>query len=187
VLFVCLFDPSVGVTASLFGLGATLSNFFGQMVVEKFDHVTSLMVSFAISHGVMASNILWGHIGSVASAVLAGVLSYVMYPQSKFCFLVIGASALLACFFIQYLPEGDPHMGRGFVGKVAVDDHGLIQPLKSDEESNVEVALTKKTDDDIVEPNRTFLNRIALYGPNRDASGSLFEPNHTFFKPNRTF
>jgi hypothetical protein len=48
-LFVCLFDPSVGVTASCFGLGATLSNFFGQMVVEKFDHVTSLMVSFAIS------------------------------------------------------------------------------------------------------------------------------------------
>jgi hypothetical protein len=44
-----LFDPSVGVTASFFGLGATLSNFFGQMVVEKFDHVTSLMVSFAIS------------------------------------------------------------------------------------------------------------------------------------------
>jgi hypothetical protein len=39
----------VGVTASCFGLGATLSNFFGQMVVEKFDHVTSLMVSFAIS------------------------------------------------------------------------------------------------------------------------------------------
>jgi hypothetical protein len=44
-----LFDPSVGVTASSFGLGATLSNYFGQMVVEKFDHVTSLMASFAIS------------------------------------------------------------------------------------------------------------------------------------------
>ena len=39
----------VGVTASFFGLGATLSNFFGQMVVEKFDHVTSLMASFFIS------------------------------------------------------------------------------------------------------------------------------------------
>jgi MFS family permease len=98
--------------------------------------------------GVMASNLLWGHIGSVASAVLAGVVSYVMYPQSKFCFLVVGASALLACFFIQYLPQGDPLMGRGFVGKVAMDEHGLIQPLKSDEESNVKVALTKKTDDE---------------------------------------
>jgi hypothetical protein len=72
----------------------------------------------------------------------------VMYPQSKFCFLVIGASALLACFFIQYLPQGDPLMGRGFVGKVAMDEHGLIQPLKSDEESNVKVALTEKTDDE---------------------------------------
>jgi len=39
----------VGVTASFFGLGATLSNFLGQMVVEKFDHVTSLMASFVIS------------------------------------------------------------------------------------------------------------------------------------------
>jgi MFS family permease len=84
--------------------------------------------------GVMASNILWGHIGSVASAVLAGVVSYVMYPQSK--------------FFIQYLPQGDPLMGRGFVGKVAMDDQGFIQTLKSDEESNVKVALTKKTDDE---------------------------------------
>jgi hypothetical protein len=39
----------VGVTASAFGLGATLSNFLGQMVVEKFDHVTSLMASLVIS------------------------------------------------------------------------------------------------------------------------------------------
>jgi hypothetical protein len=40
---------TVGVTASSFGLGATLSNFFGQMVVEHFGYMTSLMASFVIS------------------------------------------------------------------------------------------------------------------------------------------
>jgi len=40
---------TVGVTASCFGLGATLSNFLGQMVVENFGHVTSLMGSLIIS------------------------------------------------------------------------------------------------------------------------------------------
>lgn len=40
---------TVGVTAACFGLGATLSNFFGQMVVEQFGHVTSLMASLVIS------------------------------------------------------------------------------------------------------------------------------------------
>lgn len=40
---------AVGLTASCFGLGATLSNFLGQMVVEKFGHVASLMASGVIS------------------------------------------------------------------------------------------------------------------------------------------
>ena len=43
------FSFAVGLTASFFGMGATLSNFLGQMVVEKFDHVTSLMASLVIS------------------------------------------------------------------------------------------------------------------------------------------
>ena len=63
---------------------------------------------------VMASNILWGHIGSVLSAVLAGFLGYVLYPNIKYCFLVIAFSAVMAVFFVQFLPEGDPLMGRGF-------------------------------------------------------------------------
>mmetsp|Transcript_9444 Transcript_9444/g.26087 ORF Transcript_9444/g.26087 Transcript_9444/m.26087 type:complete len:503 (+) Transcript_9444:246-1754(+) len=63
---------------------------------------------------VMASNILWGHIGSVLAAVLAGVVAFVFYPNIKYCFLVIGASALVAIVFVQQLPEGDPLMGRGF-------------------------------------------------------------------------
>jgi hypothetical protein len=40
---------SVGLTASFFGLGATLSNFLGQLVVEKLGHVASLTGSFFIS------------------------------------------------------------------------------------------------------------------------------------------
>ena len=43
------FKSSVGLTASSFGLGATLSNYLGQKVVEQFGHVTSLMGSFVIS------------------------------------------------------------------------------------------------------------------------------------------
>jgi hypothetical protein len=40
---------TVGMTASFFGLGATLSNFLGQMVVEHFGHVASLTGSLVIS------------------------------------------------------------------------------------------------------------------------------------------
>mmetsp|Transcript_2804 Transcript_2804/g.5984 ORF Transcript_2804/g.5984 Transcript_2804/m.5984 type:complete len:484 (-) Transcript_2804:346-1797(-) len=62
---------------------------------------------------VMASNIFWGHVGATASALLAGLAGYVMYPDIKYCFLVIGFSALMAVGGVQLLPEGDPLMGRG--------------------------------------------------------------------------
>lgn len=62
---------------------------------------------------VMASNIFWGHVGSIASAVLAGLAGYFLYPDIKYCFLVIGFSALMAVGGVQLLPEGDPLMGRG--------------------------------------------------------------------------
>jgi hypothetical protein len=39
----------VGLTASSFGLGATLSNFIGQLLVEKFGHVVSLTCSMWLS------------------------------------------------------------------------------------------------------------------------------------------
>lgn len=80
---------------------------------------------------IMASNILWGHIGSVVAAILAGTTSYVLYPNIKYCFLVIGASALLAVVFVHCLPEGDPLMGRGFKGKTALDEHGQVQRIES--------------------------------------------------------
>jgi MFS family permease len=62
----------------------------------------------------MANNVLWGHIGSATSAVLAGGIAYFLYPDIKYCFLVIGFSALLAIVFIQFLPEGDKNLARGF-------------------------------------------------------------------------
>ena len=87
---------------------------------------------------IMASNIMWGHIGSVVAAVLAGWVSYVMYPEIKLCFLVVGASALVACFLVRFLPEGDPLMGRGFAGKTAMDENGELEKLDSQDESDTE-------------------------------------------------
>jgi MFS family permease len=86
---------------------------------------------------IMASNILWGHVGSVVAAVLAGLVAFVFYPSIKYCFLVIGAAALLAVVFVQYLPQGDPLMGRGFQGKVAMDEFGHLERLESDESTVV--------------------------------------------------
>ena len=63
---------------------------------------------------VMASNIFWGHVGSVSAAVLAGLVAFVGYPNIQYCFLVIGASALVAIVFVPSLPQGDPLLGRGF-------------------------------------------------------------------------
>ena len=40
---------AVGLTASCFGLGATLSNLLGQMVVENMGHVASLTGSLLLS------------------------------------------------------------------------------------------------------------------------------------------
>ena len=39
----------MGLTASAFGLGATLSNYLGQRVAQHFGDTTSLMASFVIS------------------------------------------------------------------------------------------------------------------------------------------
>lgn len=62
---------------------------------------------------VMASNIYWGHVGSVAAAVLAGIVAVVSFPHVEYSFLVIGGSALVAIIFVRYLPQGNPLWGRG--------------------------------------------------------------------------
>jgi len=85
---------------------------------------------------VMATNIFWGHIGTVVAAILAGAVAYGAYPDIKYCFLVIGASALLALTVTPFLPQGDPLMGRGFKGKIAIDEYGHIEHLEEEGETD---------------------------------------------------
>jgi len=63
---------------------------------------------------VMANNVLWSHVGSSISAILAGAAAYILYPNIKLCFFVVGISAACAVIFVKFLPEGDQLMGRGF-------------------------------------------------------------------------
>ena len=88
--------------------------------------------------------------GSVLAAVLAGGVAYGLYPNIKYCFLVIGASALLAIVFVQYLPQGDPLMGRGFQGKVAMDENGQMETLHGGE--RMDTMIEKK---DVVSPKES--------------------------------
>lgn len=102
-----------GIAASFIGpcLAALTLASFGP---ERFD-------------AVMASNLLWGHNGSVAAAAAAGGAAYALYPTSygiKFCFLVIGFSALMAIAFVGFLPRGDPLLARGFASQK--NDHNII-------------------------------------------------------------
>jgi len=101
----------------------------------------------------MASNILWGHVGSVMSAVLAGAVAFVWYPHIQYCFYVIGGSALIAIIFVQSLPQGDPLMGRGFRGKASVAADGNIEEnnadkLDADETSKLTQTPSNESDDD---------------------------------------
>jgi len=46
---------------------------------------------------------------------------------------VIACSALTAVAFVGFLPEGDPKMGRGFLGKRALDRFGHVEQLVDDD------------------------------------------------------
>ena len=111
-----------------------------------------VLATFGPHHfdAIMASNTLWAHIGSVVAAFLAGVVAYFMYPNIKLCFLVIAPSALSAVFFIGFLPEGDKLMGRGFMGKQALDEFGHVEQLSYDMENDeaVEEQTLKKIEED---------------------------------------
>lgn len=78
---------------------------------------------------IMASNILWGHIGSVVAAVLAGFVAYLSYPNIKYCFLVIGASALLAISFVGSLPQGtrSTQLRKGMAPAIVMFSHKNVR------------------------------------------------------------
>eukprot|EP00566_Odontella_aurita_P012655 CAMPEP_0113575864 /NCGR_PEP_ID=MMETSP0015_2-20120614/27945_1 /TAXON_ID=2838 /ORGANISM="Odontella" /LENGTH=489 /DNA_ID=CAMNT_0000479171 /DNA_START=255 /DNA_END=1724 /DNA_ORIENTATION=- /assembly_acc=CAM_ASM_000160 len=98
------------------------------------------LASFGPDHfdAVMASNILWGHVGAVISAVLAGAAAYALYPDIKYCFLVIAFSALVAVALVPFVPQGDPLMGRGFRGAVALDEAGQLNNVDYDEDDVIQ-------------------------------------------------
>lgn len=98
---------------------------------------------------IMASNILWGHVGSVVAAVVSGLVAFVAFPNIEYCFLVIGASALIAIVFVPYLPQGDPLLGRGLAVSstentttdvVNESTNLLINPVKETEQQQEEAA-----------------------------------------------
>jgi len=64
----------------------------------------------------MASIILYSHVGTLVTAVLAGLSAYLLYPNIHYSFLVLGFALVLALIFIRVLPKGDAAMGRGFHG-----------------------------------------------------------------------
>jgi hypothetical protein len=61
-------------------------------------------------------------VGSAVSAILAGTSAYILYPNIKFCFIVIGLSALSAAIMVKFLPEGDPLLGRGMSNTTKKDN-----------------------------------------------------------------
>jgi len=64
----------------------------------------------------MANIILYSHVGTLVTAVLAGFSAYYLYPNIQYSFLVLGFALMLSLIFIRVLPRGDPAMGRGLHG-----------------------------------------------------------------------
>ena len=71
---------------------------------------------------VVANNLIFGLSGYAVSALSVGTAAYFLYPNIKYCFLLIGVSALFAAFFIKFLPRGDHLMGRGFKQRVKYEE-----------------------------------------------------------------
>ena len=109
---------------------------------------------------VMTSNVYWGHIGSVAAAVLAGMVAFIGYPHIEYCFLVIGASALVAILFVPSLPQGNPLWGRGL-------DVSSAPSLQSSDSGDTEVgsSLGEDSEEDVIPTETTPL---AAPGPARE-------------------
>ena len=77
----------------------------------------------------MANIILYNHVGTLVTAVLAGLSAYLLYPNIQYSFLVLGFALVLALIFIRVLPKGDAAMGRGF--------HGTNENYTFDSQGNI--------------------------------------------------
>jgi MFS family permease len=101
------------------------------------------MASFGPTHfdEVMASNIYWGHVGSVAAAVLAGIVAVVSFPHVEYSFLVIGGSALVAIIFVRYLPQGNPLWGRGLDMSSPTDSDTEAGNSRSEDSDDYEIPM----------------------------------------------
>lgn len=100
---------------------------------------------------VMASNVYWGHVGSVGAAVLAGIVAFIGYPKIEYCFLVIGASALVAIVFVPFLPQGNPLWGRG------LDTSSTSSLQYSDSDTEVGCSHSEDSDEAIIPSETTPL------------------------------
>ena len=114
---------------------------------------------------VMASNVYWGHVGSVAAAVLAGFVSVVAFPNIQYCFYVIGASALVAIAFVPYLPQGDPLMGRG----LATSSAALQRSDSGTDDDEVSSSSSSSMEDFIPPTESTPLAGTTNTGSNDDS------------------
>jgi hypothetical protein len=112
------------------------------------------LASFGPHHfdRIMCSNIFWAHVGTSTASLLTGLGSYIFFPQVQAGFFFIGAQAMLVLAFIKFLPTGDRLMGRGFQGKVAMDEHGHLERLCTDDEWNDEHGINPADPDNKKEP-----------------------------------
>jgi len=85
------------------------SSFIGPCIAA----ITLGSVGSSLFDAQMTSNILWGHYGSVFSAIGAGVVAYIAFPKVQYCFFFLAIGAILAIVFLPFLPQGDPLLGRG--------------------------------------------------------------------------
>ena len=102
---------------------------------------------------VMASNVYWGHVGSVAAAVLAGLVAFMGYPHVEYCFLVIGGSALVAIVFVPYLPQGNPLWGRG----LASSDTPSLELSDSNDSTEVGSSISEDSEENVIPSETTPL------------------------------
>lgn len=74
------------------------------------------------------------HAGAIISSALSAVMAWFLYPNIESVFVLPIVFAISSVFFVQYIPKGDPLMGRGFHGKTEQrDESGAVIDTHKDE------------------------------------------------------